>query len=639
MILEPTTCANILETFIQECLKEKNKLISSTPIHSLIIKSQYALTQSSPISAHTRKILNGLLSDSNKPMKVAIIGQFSSGKSTFLNALLGSEILPSGITPVTAKVCEITYGDEISLEIRYKNGQVINKHVEYLKQVDSIENTKIDFYRLFVPLDLLREVTFLDTPGFNSQNQSDTDTTNALLEEVDGIIWLSLIDNVGKNSEKDILQKYLQKYASKSLCVLNQKDRLKDDNEVATSLEYAKKAFSGFFEDIIPISAKQAIDSMQLESNSNEALALLKDSNIKAVLDFIDIHIKPQAIYAKEYRILRSLRTLLIMEKKRIHRSNQSFASLDSMLGIYIEQVRFAALQSGLEKIFQTLFVSLESSLSSLAQEIFNSFELKEITIVRDTKSKLGFKKEIRQTKNISFLPKEKLLSYLCNEENDFARRFKKLGFEIVEFGSLFKAFVESQTKELYMQIEEWRTKSLRLFQFDCSDDGNDLAIGKMVLDRRFWIETLECEIFHDYDKNALRCVHFMQDELQFLQNILNIDFNNMINLTLEKLNFEVENALNKHRSAPDSLPLYNPTLENVRILINSGIHYAILQDKLSLNFPLYKKALWNLSEELTKLHQDKKVLLQSWIKSNNDKFKILQDCDNDILSYLQSIS
>jgi len=46
------------------------------------------------------------------PMEIAIVGQFSSGKSTFLNALLSKNILPVGITPVTSKVNFLNYGKE-----------------------------------------------------------------------------------------------------------------------------------------------------------------------------------------------------------------------------------------------------------------------------------------------------------------------------------------------------------------------------------------------------------------------------------------------------------------------------------------------------------------------------------------------
>src|SRR6218665_2796435 len=55
-------------------------------------------------------ILNKQIRRARYPMEIAITGQFSSGKSTFLNALLSRNILPTGITPVTSKVNFINYG-------------------------------------------------------------------------------------------------------------------------------------------------------------------------------------------------------------------------------------------------------------------------------------------------------------------------------------------------------------------------------------------------------------------------------------------------------------------------------------------------------------------------------------------------
>lgn len=51
--------------------------------------------------------LNALL---HEPIQVAVVGQFSSGKSSFLNALLELDILPTGAVPVTAKPIFIRYG-------------------------------------------------------------------------------------------------------------------------------------------------------------------------------------------------------------------------------------------------------------------------------------------------------------------------------------------------------------------------------------------------------------------------------------------------------------------------------------------------------------------------------------------------
>ena len=73
-------------------------------------------------SRQLENILNKQLRKARYPMEVAITGQFSAGKSTFLNALLSRNILPTGITPVTSKVNFINYGEEYKLKITYYSG-------------------------------------------------------------------------------------------------------------------------------------------------------------------------------------------------------------------------------------------------------------------------------------------------------------------------------------------------------------------------------------------------------------------------------------------------------------------------------------------------------------------------------------
>lgn len=653
---------SLFEIFIQECLQAKMQdSQSSNPLYPLITQTRYALTQSTPLHSQNKAIINRLLQDIDKPMKVAIIGQFSSGKSTFLNALLGKEILPSGITPVTAKVCEITYGDEVGLEIHYKNNAVVNKPISYLGEVDEIENLKISYYKLFVPLELLKVVSFLDTPGFNSQNESDTETTNTILESVDGIIWLTLIDNVGKNSEKEILQTHVKRYAHKSLCVLNQKDRLKSEEEINTSIEYAKRAFEGFFEEVIAISAKQALDSINLaqkdsesffntgilssyntESNNDstthslqtdnkEAQDLFKDSNIGAVLDFIYNAIRPKAIQAKNYRILRDLRTLIVKEKWKLHKINLAYKELYSLLNVFTQKLHFNALQSDLEKSFQKLFGNLEIQFDSIAQKIFNSFELKPFEIVRETKNFIGMKSQITQTKEVNVLPRERLMSELCNNDNMYAREMRKLGFMLSEFGSEFSTFIDTQKTGLCDSLELWRESALQSLSLAYS---NDMAVSDGIIERHFRIEVLDSEITNDYKATLSQCVQSLQNELANLAQFLNLNFQNTIMLCLQKLHFEVENALTKHKTNPDTLPLYNPTLENVRDLINLGLHYPLYQEKLSLNFPLYKKTLWQIQQNLTKVYEEKYEVIQSWIDTNKQKYAILEKCELELKNH-----
>lgn len=610
---------NTFEHFIQQILNQNLSTDSKcdNPLYALINKTRYVLTKAqNTLDSKQKASLNTLEHEVNTPMKVAIIGQFSSGKSTFLNALLGREILPSGITPVTAKVCEIGYGEEIALEVVYKNGKEVGKSLEFLQNVDDIENDKIAYYRLFAPLPLLKTINFLDTPGFNSQRESDTATTNSILQSVDGIIWLTLIDNVGKNSEKEILQKYIKNYANKSLCVLNQKDRCKDSNEVETSLNYAKVAFSGFFEKIVAISAMQALKGRGSES--------YKDSNIESVINFLQDSIALRAKKAKEYRIKRDLRRLLTLEVRRIFKQNMCHKDLAKIIQKYTEKVRFNILQfsdnlGSFEARFKGIFAQIDSNFNALAVLIFDSFELRDIEIVRESKNMLGLKKESVQVKKANFLPKERLINELTSLDFELFREIKKIGFKLFKIGEDFRALSDEMKAELESEIANFIESSLAYL------DSNIHSF--------FNIETIKSEILSDIFAVQDSCINDLNNELNYLQKVLSNDYKVAILLTLERLNYEVYNALEKHKKEPDTLPLYNPTLENTRNLINEGLHFSIFEDKLSLNFPIYKKTIWNLTHSLSEITITKIAKINEIIESNDKKIKNLSDFNEELRS------
>ena len=74
-------------------------------------------------SLQLHKLLNKQIRRLEYPIEIAIVGQFSSGKSTFLNALLSKDILPTGITPVTSKVTYINYGERYEMKVTYLSGK------------------------------------------------------------------------------------------------------------------------------------------------------------------------------------------------------------------------------------------------------------------------------------------------------------------------------------------------------------------------------------------------------------------------------------------------------------------------------------------------------------------------------------
>lgn len=608
----------LLEVFVNEYLEAKNKALQgSNPLYALIDKTRYVIQQMMPLSSRSSTTLKNLTQSIQEPMKIAIIGQFSSGKSTFLNALLGQEILPSGITPITAKICHIVYGNDYTLEIHYKNGNIATKPLHYMSEVSEDQNAKIAFYKLYAPLELLKSMSFLDTPGFNSQNQSDTDTTNAVLESVDGIIWLALIDNVGKQSEREIITTHIKRYASKSLCVLNQKDRLKNEDEIHTSLEYAKKAFSGLFEDIIAISAKNALHSYNPSENlsTSQAEQLFQDSNIQSVVTFLHTHITPLAQIAKTRTICTQLRTLLLRYARLSLHAKLRFSNLNSLLQDSIQTFNSNAMQSPFYKSFPKLFDTFESHLESLSQYIYNAIERTPQEFVRIEKS-FGFTKEVKQSKEVAFLPRERLSLSLNNADSTFARDFTKLGFDIMESGKEFKSLLDTQTKLLQELFIQWYADFLPPLQSPLLQKSLDGIV----------------QSFHTL---ALSHNATLSANLMLFHKILSLNYPLSIALCLSHIGLKIEEAKAKHSKSPDTLPLFNPSLENIRDELNLGFHFYFLQENL-LTQPLHKKSIWHFEREYTELCKNTSELITQYVEKYAHHLKQFQSLIATLKSYPQ---
>lgn len=589
----------VLECFIQECLA----LMQHNPTAHAITQARYALSRANMLTPAIIDELDSLLLEQKEPITIAIVGQFSSGKSTFLNALLGREILPSGITPITAKVCKICYGDEYSLHVRYKDGNLVQKPLEFLHSLDTLENLQITDFTLYAPSAILRQMSLLDTPGFNSQNAIDTETTNAILKRVDGIIWLSLIDNVGKQSEKDILHAHVRQYVSKSLCVLNQKDRLKDENEIATSLEYARNTFSGIFSQIIPISARLALQA-QTSPNSAQMLA---ESNINAVLEFINTYLASNASMLKERKILRKLRTIITQARWHIHHARKSLKSYKTMLESLDGSMRVHALQSGLEKEFKSLFLRYDSALENLAQSIFAKLEEVEFELPLMRKSLLGFQRAGDfSTHRAIIIPKDTLISRLGSDESVMAVELRTLGFSIGAFGESFGGFVQGELESLSRATSALELDS-RLTM--AGEQGWNLAQS-----------TIHALLFSATTPILTK----LQSALDSLKLLITLNYPNALTLALTTLDSKIQYALQKHKQNPKNFALFTPTLENIRDSLNTALHFLSFQDKLSLQNALYKKTLWELSQAYMECAQSSAQVLAPIESSLETKARML---------------
>ncbi len=146
---------------------------------------------------------------SSKTYRVAVIGEFKRGKSSLINALLGTEILPTDILPTTAVINRITYSVDQKIVIHFKNGETqestISSLADYATKLDQEKEQFAETIReisVQYPFVLgQNHIELIDTPGLND-NESMTETTLNILGEIDtAIVVISAMIPVSKTEQ------------------------------------------------------------------------------------------------------------------------------------------------------------------------------------------------------------------------------------------------------------------------------------------------------------------------------------------------------------------------------------------------------------------------------------------------------
>lgn len=155
-------------------------------------------------SARNRNLREKLLSLEQKlasnQLQVAVLGQMKRGKSSFINSLLGADILPTGVLPVTAIITEIRYGPIADAVIVYATGGLreqvdLNTLADYITEAGNPGNKKqVSSVEVAYPSPFLQSgIVLIDTPGIGSTHAHNTRTTEDYLSHVDaGIVVLSV---------------------------------------------------------------------------------------------------------------------------------------------------------------------------------------------------------------------------------------------------------------------------------------------------------------------------------------------------------------------------------------------------------------------------------------------------------------
>lgn len=194
-------------------------------------------------------LINHLLDKINlNSFKVGVFGEFKRGKSTFINALIGKEILPTDILPTTATLNRITYGVKPSVKISFKDGREEEVPLEQLseyvtKLTPEAEETAANVQEatVYYPVNYCQNnVDIIDTPGLNDEAKMD-EVTHSVLSEVDVAIMVIMAQSPFSQSEQEFLEnKLLDSNLSRILFVVTGIDRYNVPDEIEKGITYIK---------------------------------------------------------------------------------------------------------------------------------------------------------------------------------------------------------------------------------------------------------------------------------------------------------------------------------------------------------------------------------------------------------------
>src|SRR3989440_251525 len=208
--------------------------------------------------------LEQVLTSLDELFLLVIVGEFNSGKSALINALLRAPVLEEGVTPTTAKITKVHYGEQ-------------NRRIQ-LDQ-DTVEQ--------FYPADFLRNISIVDTPGINAVLREHERMTKDFIPRSDLILFVTSADRSFTESERQFLES-IRAWGKKVFIVLNKADLLRTPDEIAEVIAFIDencKRLLGFKPEIFPVSVLEAQQSHT--AIGHEAIRLWQSSRIGALEDYL----------------------------------------------------------------------------------------------------------------------------------------------------------------------------------------------------------------------------------------------------------------------------------------------------------------------------------------------------------------
>jgi small GTP-binding protein len=235
-----------------------------------IIRSAQAVdTKDDSLQSECRDLLTRLAEDR---FNLLVVGRFSRGKSTLMNALLGGDHLPTGIVPLTSVITTVRYGSRKQVVLTFNDRSLrrevpLSQLAEYVTQQSNPGNVKnVAYAEIELPVEILRRgFFFVDSPGLGSSITENTQTTERFLPQADAFVLVTSYESPLSEEEDRILHR-IRLTNKRLFIVVNKQDTVSAEEQKQALAFIAERMDRFSFSEkpyIFSLSARQGLYAKQ----------------------------------------------------------------------------------------------------------------------------------------------------------------------------------------------------------------------------------------------------------------------------------------------------------------------------------------------------------------------------------------
>lgn len=253
---------------------------------------------------------------------LVVVGEFNAGKSAFINALIGQPVLEEGVTPTTTRLQVLKYGPEVSRTVQEAALDVIT-----------------------APVELLREINIVDTPGTNAIQREHEALTQEFVPRSDMVLFITSADRPFTESERRFLEQ-IRSWGKKVVVVVNKIDILQTLDDVARIEAFIAenaRVLLGFNPQIFPVSARLALRAKQTHDATLRAASRFEalEQAITATLDENErIRLKLQNPLGVGERLIAQALQVIEARLALLAGDFQTLDDVERQMALYREDVR-----------------------------------------------------------------------------------------------------------------------------------------------------------------------------------------------------------------------------------------------------------------------------------------------------------